>query len=254
MAISKVDPTIMYAAGGPSFWVGGGQVFRSSNTGQTWTQTTTGLPANINYVTDIAADPVDANYAFLTIGGFINGVKVFQTSNAGVSWTNITFNLPNVVVNSITVTYNKIYVGTDISVYSMDFGGILVDIGDNIPHAPVIDIAVDEDRGIITAATFGRGIWQRLYCVNDIFFVRLIKGKLEYESFNQIISNALIPGINNIDSIFMTSGKVILQPGFRAKEGSYMKAAIGTCNNGSQPLSRKQNKMETLNALKKKDE
>lgn len=232
MAISSVTPTRMFAAGG-------NLTYLSNNTGLTWQVDTTGLGPNLQNltVTDIETDPFQGNYAYLTLGGFASGRKVYQTSDGGLTWINISYNLPNVVVNSIAATYDKLYIGTDITVYSKDWGGFTwVDIGDNLPHSPVIDILVDESKGNIILGTWGRGVWQRNYCVNDITLLDSLKGKLEYESTNQIIASALVPGTINFDSIFMTSSKIVLQPGFRSKKGSYMKAARGNCDNGAQPL------------------
>ncbi|MBK9687582.1 MAG: hypothetical protein IPO65_07350 [Saprospiraceae bacterium] len=242
LTISQVDPTKLFAAGDSL-------VFRSTDTGNNWQLDTAGLGPNLNNLTltDLESDPIDANYAYLTLGGFANGRKVYQTSNGGLTWSNISFNLPNVVVNSVAVTTSKIYIGTDITVYAMDWGGnTWIDIGDNIPHAPVIDILVDESKGIITVGTWGRGVWQRNYCIDNISLLGSLKGKLEYSANTMINASALIPGINDFDSIFMTSGKVLLQPGFRAKEGSHMKASIGSCDDGPQPFGRKRGATEAM--------
>ena len=111
---------------------------------------------------------------------------------------------------------------------------------------------VDESKGMITLGTWVRGVWQRNYCVDDITLKDSLKGKLAYESNNQITATTLVPGVNDFDSIFMTSGKVLLQPGFRAKEGTHMKAMTGGCDHGPQPLTRKRNNNQA--ALKEDDE
>ncbi|MBK9735353.1 MAG: hypothetical protein IPO92_10445 [Saprospiraceae bacterium] len=140
------------------------------------------------------------------------------------------------VVHSIKVAGAKVYAGTDLGLYVRNFGSSTwTSIRDNMPKTPVSDIYVDENTGNIICSTFGRGVWQRDFCVNNIALNYPLKGKLDFESNNEISSTSFIPGMNNIDSIMMTSGKVILQPGFRAKEGTHMKAVIGGCDNGPQP-------------------
>lgn len=246
MALSSIAPYRLFAASNNIIW-------RSDSPYSTLTSSNAGLPSGNFTFTDIAPDPYAVTDVYLTVGGLINGQKVFRSTDGGATWFNITANLPNVVVNSIAVTLNKIYIGTDITVYAKDWAGnTWVDIGDNLPHSPVIDIMVDESKGIITLGTWGRGVWQRNYCVNDITLQDSLKGKLAYESNNQITASALVPGVNDFDSIFMTSGKVLLQPGFRAKEGTHMKAMTGGCDHGPQPLTRQRNNNQA--ALKEDDD
>ncbi|MFM2394003.1 MAG: hypothetical protein RLZZ546_1985, partial [Bacteroidota bacterium] len=238
MAQSPSTPNTMYIAGGTTY-SGVGQMWRTTNLGSSWTLLSgnSGFPAGFTRLTDIAVNPTLSTDVYVTFGGFTAGQKVFFSSDGGNTWQNFSFNLPNVPVHCVTVSNGKVYVGTDLGIYRRNFStNTWVLIRDNMPKTPPSDIHVDLNSGHIICSTFGRGVWQRDFCVNDIALNYPLKGKLEYESNNQITTTSIIPGTNNVDSIFMTSGKVLLQPGFRAKQGTHMKAAIGVCDNGGQPL------------------
>ncbi len=240
MAISPSDPTKMYAAGGDSYAPGTGGVYYSSNSGESWTliSSNPGFPASANYntVTDIAINPVDPNALYVTVGGFITGSKIFYSGDAGQNWSNYSFDLPNVVVHSAAVVGNRVYVGNDISLYSRTFGtATWVDVGDNLPITPITEILPDNKTGKITIATFGRGVWERSYCVENIYLTEDLEGDLTYKSNNIISSSSFVPG-NDVDKIFFKAGgKVVLTPGFKMSEGSYFVAKQEGCGDGPLP-------------------
>lgn len=244
MAVSASDPTKMYAAGGDSFAPGAGGVYYSSNSGESWTliSSNPGFPTSANYntVTDIAIDPNYPENVFVTVGGFIAGSKIFYSGDAGLSWSNLSNNLPNVVVHSVAVEGSKIYVGTDISLYRRDYSNATwIDIGDNLPYVPITEIIPDTKTGKITIATFGRGVWARSYCVDNVYLTEDLEGDLTFKSNNIINSSSLIPG-NDIDNIsFKAGGKVVLTPGFKVSQGSYFMAKQEDCLEGGLPARTK---------------
>ena len=242
MAIAPSNPTIMYAAGGESFGPGSGGVYYSANSGDSWTlvSNNTGFPssANFNTVTDIAINPNNANAVYVVVGGFINASKVYYSGDAGQSWSNYSFNLPNVVVHSSAVVGNKVYVGTDISLFSRTFGASTwTDVGDNLPYVPITEILTDNKTGKLTIATFGRGVWERSYCVDNINLTEDLEGELTYKSINNITSSSFIPG-NDVDKVsFKAGGKVLLKPGFKVTQGSHFVAKKEGCADGPLPSS-----------------
>ncbi len=237
MAQSTSVPNTMYIAGAAAY-TGPGQIWRTTDLGTSWTNLTTnpGFPTGFSRITDIAIDPNSSSSVYVSFGGFTAGQKVFYSGDGGNTWQNFSFDLPNVVAHCLAVANSKVYVGTDLGLYRRDFNtSTWVLVRDNMPKVPISDIHVDMNSGNIICATFGRGVWQRDFCVNTITLNYPLKGKLDYESNVEISSTSLIPGTFNVDSISLTSGKVLLQPGFKAKEGSHMKAAVGGCNYGQQP-------------------
>lgn len=124
-----------------TLYAGRSQMFRSTNSGATWTAlTATGgsgtiiefaiAPSNNQVIfviqgtsvfkttnagtswtnitagisgspTYIAFDPTDANNAWVTVSGYSAGNKVFVTTNGGTTWTNVSSNLPNLPANCI---------------------------------------------------------------------------------------------------------------------------------------------------------
>ncbi len=110
-----------------------------------------------------------------------------------------------------------------------------------MPKTPVSDIYIDENSGNIICSTFGRGVWQRDFCVNNITPTGELKGRLDYSANNILNASTLTPGMNNVDSIFLNAnGKLLLTPGFHAKTGTFMKTSQLPCDNGVQPLRRKE--------------
>ena len=84
--------------------------------------------------------------------------------NGGGSWTNISGTLPNMPVNTIAYqksTHNAVYIGTDAGVYYRNeqlpdwvpykFG---------LPNVIVDDLQIHYGTKMISAGTYGRGIWQ----------------------------------------------------------------------------------------------
>jgi hypothetical protein len=243
MAISSSDPTKMYAAGGDSFAPGTGGVYYSGNSGESWTEisSNSGFPnsANYNTVTDIAINTAAPSAVYVTVGGFIAGSKIFYSGDAGQTWFNYSFDVPNVVVHSAAVVADKVYVGTDISLYSRTFGTeTWVDVGDNLPLVPITEILPDTKTGRITIATFGRGVWERAYCVANVTLTEDLEGQLDYQSSNLITSSSLISG-DDVDAVtFKAGGQVVLTPGFKATEGTYFQAKTSGCVDGDLPAAR----------------
>ena len=140
-------------------------LFRSSDTN-----------ISLKFVTDAAVSWNSSSTAWATIGGFLNGQKVYRTDNGGSTWYNISGSLPNVPVNCIVTdpnSTNGIYIGTDLGVYYRDDNSTdWVPFQNGLPNIEVMDLAVNNYNGTITAATFGRGLWvSSLYSQCNVDFV-----------------------------------------------------------------------------------
>jgi len=97
-----------------------GAMWKSENSGSSWTDITAGLPDSL-YFTYITVDDSDENVVWVTCSGFQDTMKVYKTLDGGSTWTNISNNLPNLPVNCIVhhklSKFNTVYIGTDIGVY-----------------------------------------------------------------------------------------------------------------------------------------
>jgi photosystem II stability/assembly factor-like uncharacterized protein len=139
------------------------RVWFTHDLGGLWTRATDpDLPDR--WVSDVAADPQNANIAYVTFSGFYEGDDtpyVLRTSDGGASWTNITGNLPQAPVFTIVDAHTRLIVGTEVGVYSSTDGGATwLAVGTGLPMVPVMDLRVHEPTNTLYAATFGRGMWK----------------------------------------------------------------------------------------------
>ena len=135
----------------------------TKDAGLTWTYIKPGL-ANYN-ITDIAVSTNDADRAWVTFSDYNNVHKVYETNNAGSSWTNISGNnLPGLPVNCIVYqggANDDLYIGTDIGVYyKNNLMTEWVPFNNGLPNVIVKELEIHYDKGTISAATFGRGVWE----------------------------------------------------------------------------------------------
>ncbi len=157
-------------------------IWRSTNGGQTWVQTSPSPVAG--FVNRIAVDPRQPNTIYAAIGGFPGGPStsagyvngdLLQSTNGGGVWTSIRANLPQVPVNDVVIggaslpplilqPAQTLYAGTDAGVFVSFNGGVQwTDLTgsavSSLPAAPVTDLYLQQQGGILFAATFGRGLY-----------------------------------------------------------------------------------------------
>jgi xyloglucan-specific exo-beta-1,4-glucanase len=116
-------------------------------------------------MTDITVATNNADKAWVTFSDYNNTHKVYETNDAGNNWTNISGNnLPGLPVNCIVYqggANDDLYIGTDIGVYYKD--NTMTEwapFNDGLPNVIVKELEIHYDKGTISAATFGRGIWE----------------------------------------------------------------------------------------------
>jgi len=131
-------------------------------------------------VSSIFIDPHDATgqTVYVTVAGMMQtGMPVrtlYRSTNGGAAWTKIVSNLPQIPVNSLVVDpqdVNTVYVATDHDVYSTraivtcgeSYSTCWSVFGTGLPASPVLALTVPSSSAsaqLLTAATYGRGIWQ----------------------------------------------------------------------------------------------
>ncbi len=140
-----------------------GEMWKTTDGGQNWTNITNGLPVFYNYINDIAITE-NPEVVYISLMGFQDGKKVFRTINGGQTWENISGSLPNIPVTSIVYqvgsTKHDVYIGTDLGVYHLndDYTDWHL-FSDNLPNVVINELQIDYHEDRLYAATYGRGIW-----------------------------------------------------------------------------------------------
>lgn len=231
LAVSANQPNRLYAAGGNT-------VLRSDNQGGSWATIsgTTGWPAGLGTITDMAVNNNNANEVWLTFTG--GNVRVLYSSNAGASWVNFTGSLPNVPAYAIAYTTDgDAYIGTELGVYFMDFAmNDWVPFYNGLPMVPVTDLFVNEINGNITAATMGRGLWKSDLYTNCSPALESVSGGINgshfYQSGGELHTAHSMTGSVGNQVRYRSPVRIVLKPNFAIRNGAYMRARIGPCGQG----------------------
>lgn len=242
MAISSDDlgtTATLYISNGTNFWVHTNPI--SANAGG-WVSRPLPLSA-FSFISAIAVNPANKNEVWVTISGYASTQKVFRSTNAGINWTNMTLSLPNIPVYSI-VFANKnnsptgaVYIGTEIGVFYKDDNlPNWVPFTNGLPHVPVTDLQINYTNLTLKAATYGRGIWQSDLFQNCTLTVlinfNIFQGQYNFEASSAISANSTINGNLGTRVTMKAGNKITWSPGFRASNGSYIRAVIGNCGSG----------------------
>jgi photosystem II stability/assembly factor-like uncharacterized protein len=231
-----------YAAGGASSFATTGEMYLSTDSGNTWDtiSNNTGYPTGSIRLTDIDVRPTNSGNVWITFGGFSAGKKVYYSATSGDAWSNMSGSLPNIPINAIKIdSDNNAYIGTDIGVFYRGAGMTdWVPFWNHLPVIPVTDLELYEADGIIRASTFGRGVWESdtySSCTLSIGLAGNISGNRFYETSSSITSSNTIFGGSNTKIIFKSNGYILLTEGFDAKKYNTVHAYLapcGTADNG----------------------
>ena len=168
------------------------------------------FPQNI---TSVEVNNDDSNIVYVT-----TSAAVYKSTDGGNSFSDITNNLPTnqsyfVVVHQQGHTFNPIYIGTSLGVYRLDDSSANWEpFFVNLPNVPVRDLEITVSDEIITAATYGRGIWQSPIDVSGGLPANDVKlESIDNPGSNAIACGDIVPeitvrnfGLNTINSIDVT--------------------------------------------------
>jgi len=152
----------------------GNLLYRSKNKGQNFTTlsaSSTGIFGT--RITSIEVHNSNSNIVWVTTSGVnfngpssgFTGGGVFKSIDGGSTFTDITDNLPNeakfVVRHHPFTNNNSIYVGTALGVYHRNDDTNTWEVfSTNLPNVTVSDLEINPFDNTITAATYGRSVWQ----------------------------------------------------------------------------------------------
>ena len=153
--VLKIDPTndnIIYAAYNS-------QLYKSIDAGVTFN----GVATFNRSITAIEVSTNDNSVVYVATAFTTGGV--FRSLNGGISFSDMTGNLPVLSKNTLAFlplsADNTLFVGTSLGVYRYtDTLGQWELFMNNMPNVSVRDLEINILDQTITAATYGRGIWQ----------------------------------------------------------------------------------------------
>ena len=154
-------------------WIGtnDGLVQLTRDAGTTWTNVTAAIPGMPSWgsVRSIAASKWDAATAYITVDAHQENDRdphIFRTTDFGKSWTRIVSGIPKSMLSYAKVIIEDptrrgmLYVGTEGGIFmSYDSGDSWLPLQNNLPHAPVSGIVVQEHFNDLVISTYGRGFW-----------------------------------------------------------------------------------------------
>ena len=154
-------------------WAGtnDGLVQLTRDGGKTWTNVTKNLPGLPVWgsVRSIAPSRYDAGTAYLTVDFHQMNNRdpfVYRTTDYGQTWKQIVNGIPKSILSYAKVIYEDpvrrgmLYLGTENAIYvSFDAGDTWQPLQNDLPHAPVSGIVVQEHFNDLVISTYGRGFW-----------------------------------------------------------------------------------------------
>jgi len=259
MAVSPANSNRLYGAKGDS-------IFRTDNVNAvspTWIGYRPLIFPTGTFITSIDVDPDNAAEIWLTVSGYNATTKVYRSVTSGATWTNETDNLPNIPVHIIKFQDTNgspggaVYLGTDVGIYYRDNTiNEWVYYSNGMPYTTVLDLEVNETSGIITAGTYGRGMWRSPTfvpaCFADINITTPINGIEYQQAGNTITMNTDVYGGLNTRVMLKAGGSITFTPGVDVLAGNELKAFIGPCANDNPVFRSVGNKQIPLPTDKRK--
>ncbi|MBP9793477.1 MAG: T9SS type A sorting domain-containing protein, partial [Flavobacterium sp.] len=150
--IDSSNNNIMYV-------INGSQIYKSIDKGINFTLAYTASSA----VTSLCVHSTLSNIVYITTSG--TSGQALKSTDGGTTFANIASGLPSIgkfcIKHQALNTNNPLYVGTNLGVYYIDDSMTTWQAFEtNLPNVKVTDLEINYVDNNITAATFGRGVWQ----------------------------------------------------------------------------------------------
>jgi autotransporter-associated beta strand protein len=124
----------------------------------------------------IAVDPGNRDTIYIVtnqFAGVTGKARVFRSTDAGQTWTDISAGLPDLPAwtiavdprtdNPTTLGQGTVYIGNDDGVWQRLPGGTWTRFGAGMPHVQVHYLEVNQALNTLTAATYGRSLFQLFF-------------------------------------------------------------------------------------------
>ena len=108
---------------------------------------------------------IEAHSTSLNTIWVVNSGEVLKSIDGGITFSDITNNLPSeskrVIKHQPYSENNSLYLGTSLGVYYLDdLSDTWSSFSGSLPNVAVTDLEINTEDSIITASTYGRGVWQ----------------------------------------------------------------------------------------------
>jgi photosystem II stability/assembly factor-like uncharacterized protein len=154
-------------------WAGtnDGLLHVTRDNGATWTNVTDNIPDLPEWIAvrSIAPSRFAAGTAYIAADGHqvnIRDPHIYRTRDYGESWERIVEGIPvsnlsyTKVIAEDPVRQGLLYVGTENAIYvSFNDGENWQPLQNNLPHAPVSGVVIQEHFNDLVVGTYGRGFW-----------------------------------------------------------------------------------------------
>ena len=154
-------------------WVGtnDGLVQITRDAGKSWTNVTANIPGIpvLGSVRHVEPSRYDAGAAYIIVDAHQENNRdpwVYKTTDFGRSWKLIVNGIPKSmlsyahIIREDPVRRGLLYLGTENALYvSWDDGERWQSLQQNLPHAPVYGMMIQEQFNDLVLSTYGRGIW-----------------------------------------------------------------------------------------------
>ncbi len=116
-------------------------------------------------IASIEVNEEDTNTLYIVTSGTTGQIFRGAVSGSTINFENITGSLPNIpkliIKHQGLQDGDPLYLGTALGVWRYDdILGDWEEFSNNLPNTAVRDLDINEKDGVITAGTYGRGIWQ----------------------------------------------------------------------------------------------
>ncbi len=169
-------------------------------------------------ITSISVHSTNSNFVYITTSG--NSGGVFKSTDGAITFSSFSTGLPsigkNIIKHQTRNSLNPLYLGTSLGVYYRDDSMTQWEAFDtNLPNVSITDLDVNITDAKLTAATYGRGIWQTPIAVetnpqNDLELTKFVNVSTKIscgENLPQVIvKNNGLNEITSIDFVSETNG------------------------------------------------